>query len=252
MTDPPPAPPPGWSPPPQPGWEPPAPPAPGRGDPPPPPSWGPPPPQPWPPEAWPPPPPPPRSNVGLIVGLCIGGAVVLLVGLVTLVVVQGRRADGPEVAKGPRAKIDHWHAAYGVYLCDRYLDAVEGDRDRNGIHSHGDGVVHIEPVNERSAGRNAVFRRFEEAQELEITATGLRWLDGTEPVEALVKAGCDGREAEVASFVDGVRVGGAPGRIPLRDGEVIVAALVPKGTSYAQIGPPPSQSTLPRVRGLVP
>jgi hypothetical protein len=184
-----------------------------------------------------------------VVALAITAAMVLFGGILVVSFLLGRQAreDG-----APKARIDHWHAAYGVYLCDRYLAAVEGEGDRAGIHSHGDGIVHVEPLNRTSAGSNAVFRRFEEAQRMQITASSLRWVDGRVPVEADARDGCDGRPAEIASFVDGDRVGGAPGRIRLRDGQVIVVALVPQGTTYAQIGPPPSAGYLPRVRGLVP
>lgn len=210
--------------------------------------WGPPPVQPWPqPWAAPPPPPPKRTPVGLIVGLCVGAAVVLVLSLVVAITFLGSRAQ-----QGPVANIDHWHAAYGVFLCDRYLAAVERNGDQNGIHSHGDGIVHVEPFNRLSAGSNATFRRFEEAEQLRITSTSLQWLDGQVPVAADVSDGCGGQPAEIASFVDGERVGSAPGGIRLRDGQVIVVALVPEGMTYAQLGPPPSQSYLPRVRGLIP
>ena len=234
MTDPTPGPPPGWGTQPPPQWGPPVPP----------PGWPPP-----PPPAWPPPPPPRRTRTGLVVALGLTAAGLLLGGMVVVGVLVAR--ERPEDAT-PRARIDHWHAAYGVYLCDRYLAPVEGEGDQAGIHSHGDGIVHVEPLNRTSAGSNAVFRRFEEAQRMRITSSSLRWVDGVVPVEAEARDGCGGRPAEIASFVDGKRVGGAPGRIRLRDGQVIVVALVPQGTTYAQIGPPPSAAYLPRVRGLVP
>lgn len=170
----------------------------------------------------------------------------LLVGTIAAITFPGSR-DGQ-----PIANIDHWHAAYGVYLCDRYLAPVAGNGDSNGIHSHGDGVVHVEPLNRASAGSNAVFRRFEEAQRSEITSRSLRWVDGTVPVGRDVSDGCDGRPAEISSFVDGTRVGAAPGRIRLKDGQVIVVALVPKGTTYERIGPPPSARDLPGIRGPIP
>lgn len=159
---------------------------------------------------------------------------------------------GERLSQEPMANIDHWHAAYGVYLCDRFLAPVQGNGDSNGIHSHGDGVVHVEPLNRASAGSKAVFRRFEEAQRSRITSSSLQWVDGTVPVQADVSDGCGGRPAEISSFVDAVRVGSAPGGIRLRDGQVIVVAFLPKGTSYEQIGPPPSLRDLPRIRGLIP
>ena len=184
-----------------------------------------------------------------MVALSLTAGVLLLGVLAAVGLLVGRpRAEDAT----PRARIDHWHAAYGVYVCDRYLAAVEGEGDQDGIHSHGDGIVHVEPLNRTSAGANAVFRRFEEAQRMRITSSSLRWVDGLVPVEAEARAGCGGRPAEIASFVDGRRVGGAPGRIRLRDGQVIVVALVPQGTTYAQIGPPPSAAYLPKVRGLGP
>jgi len=172
---------------------------------------------------------------------------VVLAGAIGAVAVLGGGA-----AEAPLAKVDHWHVAYGVYVCDRYLADVEREGDQNGIHTHGDGVVHVEPLGPSTSGSKAVFRRFEEALDLEITSSTVRWVDGLVPVEATVRGGCDGRPAEVATFVDGTRVAGAPGSVRLRDGQVIVVALMPKGTSYAQLGPPPSELSLPRVRGLVP
>jgi hypothetical protein len=242
--EPPPPPPPGWPPPP------PASPPPPEGGPPgpsAPPAWDA--PQPWAqPWATPPPPPPRRGpSNGLVIGLGVAAALVFLV--LALVAVTGRAS---RVSREPVANIDHWHAAYGVYLCDRYLDPVQGDGDRNGIHSHGDGVVHVEPLNSASAGPNAIFRRFEEAQRSQITERSLRWVDGTVPVQAVVSDGCDGRPAEISSYVDGLRVGSAPGDIRLKDGQVIVVVFAAEGTSYEQIGPPPSAGDLPRIRGLIP
>lgn len=224
-----------------PGWPPPSPPL----------SPPPPPPAPPAPAGWPPPPPPPPSRNWLLVGLAVGLAVVLLAGGVGLVAARGQRLRRARDLP-PRARVDHWHAAYGVYLCDRYLAAVEGDRDRSGIHSHGDGIVHVEPLGPASAGRNAVFRRFEEAQQVRVSASSLQWVDGVAPVEVAVADGCQGREAEIVTFVDGLRLASPPGGVRLRDGQVIVVALVPTGTSYAEIGPPPSEADLPRVRGLTP
>ena len=143
-------------------------------------------------------------------------------------------AAGPD---GPRVGA-HWHVPYRVYLCDRYLAPVEGDGDQGGIHSHGDGMVHVEPTRASSAGTNATFRRFEEAEGLRITATSLRWRDGTLPVMAEVSDGCGGQDAEVVTFVDGTRTAGPPGRVRLRDGQSIVIALVPKDTQLEQLGGP--------------
>ena len=41
---------------------------------------------------------------------------------------------------------DHWHAAYGIYICGTLEPPFTDDADPNGIHTHGDGVIHIHPV----------------------------------------------------------------------------------------------------------
>ena len=244
MSDPPPPfPPPGWPPPPPP------PPPPASGWAPPPPGWGPPGSGGWGP---PPPPPPPKpSRTGLIIVLGIAALVVLLLaaGIGVKVALGVRRSQAANrstdpsgtrsgEANRPRVNQDHWHVAYGVYLCDRYLAAVEGDGDQGGIHSHDDGFVHVEPSQKSSAGSNATFRRFEEAQGLAVTASSLRWRDGTVPIEAQASDGCGGREAEIVTFVDGLRTQGPPGPVRLFDGQTIVVALVPVGTTYEQLGDP--------------
>ena len=76
---------------------------------------------------------------------------------------------------GPRARADHWHAAFGVFLCDRYLPDFDASTlpDREGIHGHDDGLVHIHPFSETAAGANAILQRFTDAITMTLTATTL-------------------------------------------------------------------------------
>ncbi|MEM7141036.1 MAG: hypothetical protein AAF548_08385 [Actinomycetota bacterium] len=55
---------------------------------------------------------------------------------------------------------DHWHAAYAIVECGYVLHAIEDDRDTVGIHTHGDGLIHIHPSGPGSAGENATFSHF--------------------------------------------------------------------------------------------
>ena len=48
-------------------------------------------------------------------------------------------------ATAPVANVDHWHTAYGIYICDTFLDPLQVQTDPDGIHSHADGVIHIHP-----------------------------------------------------------------------------------------------------------
>jgi hypothetical protein len=84
-------------------------------------------------------------------------AVIILGGLLITYARQGGRADA---ATKPVAFKDHWHVAYGVYACDKWLapftnqnETVDGQQ--LGVHTHGDGVIHVHPFASNASGRNA-------------------------------------------------------------------------------------------------
>ena len=105
-------------------------------------------------------------------------AIVLIVGLG--LIVYGRQTL-PSADSSPPTINDHWHAAYGIYLCDGWVQ-LNGDlEDRNtqgqyiytnflrtGIHSHDDGVIHWHPNTSRAVGKNAVLGVFLESYEVEL------------------------------------------------------------------------------------
>ncbi len=92
---------------------------------------------------------------------------------------------------GP-AEGDHWHSPYGVFVCDGFLPPFDNPSDPEGIHSHGDGIVHIHPFGAPALGENATLGLFFEALGIELTDSGL------------VAAGSDARIDE------GDDCGGAP------------------------------------------
>ncbi|MFQ6029767.1 MAG: VanZ family protein [Dehalococcoidia bacterium] len=53
---------------------------------------------------------------------------------------------------------DHWHARYQISVCGSVLPDLEGVR--GGVHSHGNGFIHIHPFERREAGRNANLALF--------------------------------------------------------------------------------------------
>ncbi len=79
---------------------------------------------------------------------------------------DGAAGDGPGVG-------DHWHAAYGIYICDDFVDPLLDESDPEGIHTHGDGVIHIHPFEESAAGENATLGKFFEAMQIELDDGGL-------------------------------------------------------------------------------
>lgn len=103
----------------------------------------------------------------LLFPLSILGVVVL--GLALVVVARSGR-DEFDLAAPPRVNQDHWHVAYGFYDCtndgdssDGFLPVFTDQRDPDGIHSHGDGIIHIHPFSTAAAGPNADLGVFLEA-----------------------------------------------------------------------------------------
>lgn len=81
----------------------------------------------------------------------------------------------------PRAQLsadqevyDHWHEAFAISVCGTELPAlVDVGTDRLGIHTHGDGLIHIHPFSETSAGANATMGRFFDQVGLKTSGNGV-------------------------------------------------------------------------------
>jgi len=92
-------------------------------------------------------------------------AVVVILGVALVVFARSSRTP----AEPPRVGNDHWHSAYGIYDCDRFLPAFTSAADPDGIHSHQDGVVHIHPWNSSASGDQARLDVFFEAMGARVT-----------------------------------------------------------------------------------
>ena len=92
-------------------------------------------------------------------------AAVVVLGVALVVFARSSRAP----AEAPRVGNDHWHSAYAVYDCDRFLPAFTSAADPDGIHSHQDGVIHIHPWNSSASGDDARLDVFLEAMGVRIS-----------------------------------------------------------------------------------
>jgi len=97
-----------------------------------------------------------RSSQGLVFPLALG--VVLLIGLGLVVYARSSRPGTNSTV--PPTLNDHWHTAYGIWGCDSWLPAIQNQTDDIdgrpiGIHTHGDGVIHVHPFTSEAAGENA-------------------------------------------------------------------------------------------------
>ena len=91
--------------------------------------------------------------------LVFPAALALVVILGTLLVVYAREDRAATALEAPIAFEDHWHSAYGIYVCDEFLpDLPEFTAPQNGgNHTHGDGLFHIHPFSSARAGENATL-----------------------------------------------------------------------------------------------
>ncbi len=197
-------------------------------------------------------------------GVKVKGFVLLVLGLFAIGACAGSsgplvsnptsttRTEGVEVGGevGPVANRDHWHAAYGVFDCDRYVSNIDGSElpDPDGIHTHADGLIHIHPFTERAAGRNAVFARFADVTGITLTTNSLTVSAAAPAVRHtngdLCPNGKPGR-ARLIEFVGPTKSDPKevkdPANLRLQKDQVLAVVFA---SDDQLIGPPPSVSEL--------
>lgn len=169
-------------------------------------------------------------------------AVVILLGLVILTLsVQDRKASvaASETTEAPfergsekKPEGDHWHVAYGVYACDEFLPPLQqAPRDPNGIHTHEDGLIHVEPSTRRAAGENARMSLFEDVMGITLDADRVKYAGET------FEEGddCDGEPGEIRFLVNGKEVKGDPSRYRFADRDVAVVAFARKDKKIPEV-----------------
>jgi hypothetical protein len=157
--------------------------------------------------------------------------------------------SGESSAAGEKPGLfDHWHSAYGIDICGVLQpDLAQPDR-LIGLHTHNDGLVHVEPNVTGSIldqGPNANLARFVEGEPgLKLTSTEVQ-LPGGE----LKKNGdqCDGKPAQLTirqwpdaggdAFTDYTN----PKDVKILDGAAITVAFVPAGSDI------PKPTTIPNL-----
>lgn len=127
--------------------------------------------------------------------LIIGLVMVLGVGLVAYAKISSDAGDGGGVPPQAADK-DHWHAAYGLYLCDYFSQPLSDEgEDKNGIHTHDDNLIHIHPFTQAASGTNAKMDIFFDQTGLSVSSSRIKLPDGRVFKEGETE--CDGEPAEV-------------------------------------------------------
>lgn len=184
----------------------------------------------------------------------IVGIFVLGIGLITYA--RNEHQD-TAVNVEPTAGVDHWHAAYGVYICGEWKDVAEYTESPKGIHSHQDELIHIHPNSRAGSGDNARMKVFFEEANLDVDSDKIElgdesWETGEDTCEV------DGEEVDgevVMAQWDDAQADSEPSlRTEIReerftqDGEGFVFAFVPEGETD-DIPKPPSVQELASVMG---
>jgi hypothetical protein len=172
---------------------------------------------------------------------------VIIVGAVALIFVS---RDAPAA---PLANKDHWHAAIGVNVCGNWManppefhNTAANPAQQAGIHSHGDGLIHIHPYVTSESGKHATVGKFLEYGGWKANSTSFELWDNAEHATG---DKCDGKEATVRWEVNGKAKSGNISDYRPDNGDVIALALLPKGQ---EIGTPPSASELAAPSDLQP
>lgn len=130
-----------------------------------------------------------RFQGGTLFPLVVAIVVVLGISLVFY-----SRQSRPAADASPPTIDDHWHIAYGFYLCDEWF-MLEGDleeRDssgfvntefaRTGVHSHSDGLIHWHAFSSAATGGNATLGLFLDNYGVELTNDKLQFPDDQAPL----------------------------------------------------------------------
>lgn len=93
---------------------------------------------------------------------------------------------------------DHIHEAYGFNVCGKWLPPVPVFDDEAGLHTHGDGVIHIHPFDVNDSGRHAQLKVFLNGAGIRLTDTQLfipQTAAGGQAISVHSGGDCNGKKA---------------------------------------------------------
>jgi len=181
-------------------------------------------------------------------------AIVVGVLVVGLLLIAYSRQSRPDPGSRPPQVGDHWHAAYGMYVCDGWLPKLTGAKEETnadgsfsseafantGIHSHGDGVIHYHPSTAKAVGDRAVLGVFLDVYGIKLSNKELKLPadQGGQDIKA-ADYKCNGKDVAIKVVAwdkytdtgDGQTYITDLTKVKIKnDGMVFVIAVVPKDT----------------------
>jgi hypothetical protein len=184
---------------------------------------------------------------------------VIVVGVALVVVSrsdrQGASAVSPKIG-------EHFHAYLGVNVCGEWItNAPQFEQRANetgitaGLHSHGDGLMHLHPFATDEAGENATVGRFFDYGGWKVSSDELEtWVGGTHRngQECTGKTPGKGEVQWVVGrhnqpWPTEARTGDPADYRP-RNGDIVALYFVPKGTKLEE--PPGANAALDNIEDL--
>jgi hypothetical protein len=191
-------------------------------------------------------------------------AFVVVVGGVLAVALSrssGTSSIGPLASRG-----DHWHAALGVDDCGTWVPnwswppgnvssssavgagaparAGSGGLLYAGLHSHGDGLIHMEPATSEDEGKNATLGRYFQYGGWKLNQTSINF------VNVDVKNGdtCGGKPGVLRWAVNGKEMHGNPAKYKLFDGDAVELVFT---TASAKMPPKTQIPSYPALESIL-
>jgi hypothetical protein len=187
-------------------------------------------------------------------------AVIVIVGISLIVVTK---MDNDNEAAAAPAIGQHWHAFLGVDVCGTWLpNAPEFEPRANepgvraGLHSHGDGLMHIHPFSSDEAGDKATVGRFLEYGGWNLDETSFElWQGGEQKNGQKCGKGADAKPGEVQWTVGrfgkpwtGEPRTGNPADYKPKNGDIVGIYFLPKGDKLPE--PPKAEEALTSIEDL--
>jgi hypothetical protein len=167
---------------------------------------------------------PKRRSSSLVWNVAI--AVIVIAGLALIFVSRSGNSEASAPAVG-----DHWHAQLDFFVCgEEQAPAPEfetsTDGSRVGVHTHGDGFIHIHPFTSGEAGDNATVGRFIDYQGFDLDEDSFELWFGEQSNGDTCP---DGQQGELVWAVNGEQQDGNPADYKPEDGDRIVISFQPEG-----------------------
>ena len=189
-------------------------------------------------------------------GWTVATVAVVVVGIVGIILARA----GSTSNAAPIVNKDHWHAYLGVNVCGTWLPAAPAFESPLGIHSHGDGLMHIHPYSSAAAGKNATVGRFIEDNDgagWQLDSTSMKLWDGVQYKDGYTCPSGEfkGRKANLVWATghygkpwNGKPRPGNPADYNPQNADIVAIAFLPRGEKIPK--PPDAESALANIQDL--